>query len=295
MAKRTREAPGEDIVCLETLAAEIINGQPLKPKKPLGRYGKLQRIQPRALFLDTYQRYCSPRAIRELAERFRYEAAGAILVSRRQDGRYYIIDGQRRALAYVMLGLGEIVCYVVALTREEEAMIFFETNTNSRSLVGAAKFNALVEGQDEVAVNLLATLERYGIRAIARQKADSYALGAIMTVYKWAERDEDVDALLSFLVHCWPQSDDMLKEDTLKGVRAFGGHANKHLGFTLAHPDVVGRFRRAAHVVIHARAQALHMLFHGEVPVWRCFAEAMVEEWNVGRRSRALPVLVAAR
>lgn len=80
---------------------------------------------------EMYQRPIMKHA-RAIARNWDENKCDAIKVNYRNDGYFYVIDGQHRREACIMRGIDTLICVVyVGLTVKEEAEIFVDGNTNS--------------------------------------------------------------------------------------------------------------------------------------------------------------------
>lgn len=80
---------------------------------------------------DRYQRELKPgnwKAIRRIAEDFRWSRFSPVFVAPIEGGRFAIIDGQHRAHAAALCGFKEVPCQVVQMSLEEQAASFAAVN-----------------------------------------------------------------------------------------------------------------------------------------------------------------------
>lgn len=80
---------------------------------------------------ETYQRDLKPgnwKAIRRIAERFKWSRFSPVFVAPIEGGKYAVIDGQHRAHAAALCGFVEVPCQVVQMTPEEQAASFAAVN-----------------------------------------------------------------------------------------------------------------------------------------------------------------------
>lgn len=80
---------------------------------------------------DSYQRELkigNRKAIRKIAEGFRWSRFSPVFVSPCEGGRFAIIDGQHRTHAAKICGFSEVPCQIVHMTRQEQAAAFAAVN-----------------------------------------------------------------------------------------------------------------------------------------------------------------------
>ncbi len=88
----------------------------------------------------------------KIAKSFKPEEVGVLTVCKREDGFYYIADGQHRYLAMCKLGVKEIPCQVYeGLTLEDEANKYLHLNKERKQPKAIDSFMvALVAGNPEI-------------------------------------------------------------------------------------------------------------------------------------------------
>ncbi|WP_157384573.1 ParB N-terminal domain-containing protein [Nitratireductor soli] len=80
---------------------------------------------------DRYQRELKPgnwKAIRRIAENFRWSHFSPVFVAPVEGGRFAIIDGQHRTHAAALCGFEEVPCQIVQMTLDEQAASFAAVN-----------------------------------------------------------------------------------------------------------------------------------------------------------------------
>lgn len=80
---------------------------------------------------DGYQRVLQRsnwKAIKRIADQFRWSRFSPVLVAPVEGGKYAIIDGQHRTHAALLCGLDQVPCQVVQMSREEQAASFAAVN-----------------------------------------------------------------------------------------------------------------------------------------------------------------------
>lgn len=148
-----------------------------------------------------------------------------VLVSFR-DGKYYIIDGQHTALAIYELN-GEdpstlIYCDVrEGLTYVQEAQLFYDFNTNSRTPSAADKIWALVCAGNPDAVAFKDLIERCGY-AFGRKSA--YTINPIHTcwkIYNSPAGANRLENILTLIHDTWPNNTSAVNITMVDGLNMF--------------------------------------------------------------------------
>lgn len=147
----------------------------------------------------SYQRPVNEKRVAVMAASFNPVMFDAIIVSKRDDGFYYVVDGQHRIamLRTVFAGRDVLVpCRVVeGLTREQEAALYLALSIGQRPLTAHQRyFGALVaKASDAVAVD--ASVKRIG-RNVGKSSCDGKKeISCVETLYK---------------IHAWNVLDDTL-------------------------------------------------------------------------------------
>jgi len=114
-----------------------------------GDRGRYQKIGVGDLLVDhSYQRAeVSLLNTRGIAASFDWSAFGALVIMRRQSGKYYIVDGQQRWLAAKLRGdIRDVPCIVFHSDgREHEAQAFVALNVHRVTVKAVPKFLASAE------------------------------------------------------------------------------------------------------------------------------------------------------
>jgi hypothetical protein len=113
-----------------------------------------------------YQRPLDEDRVNQYVEKWKEEAVGAVVVSRRRDGSCYIIDGQHRVRAFVkMHGENASIDCVVhdGLTLEQEADLFSTMNGKRKQTAKGDWVKSRVAAGDPTWVEILKALNRVGV------------------------------------------------------------------------------------------------------------------------------------
>lgn len=145
--------------------------------------GQLAWIDKQLLRVDPeYQRTeaVSAKRVLSIANTWSWEACGTLTVSLRDDGHYYIIDGQHRWLAAMKRSIvAALPCIVFSNTGvSKEAESFVWSNTNRGHVREIDKFKAELKAGDKTAVAVMQAIENSGYR-ITTAASSSHAVACL--------------------------------------------------------------------------------------------------------------------
>lgn len=142
----------------------------LKVNPVLGSLPVLQFIPPKQLDIDpAYQRSietgASKSLIRKIAQFWNWDLCQPLVVSRREDGKLYVIDGQHRWEAAKLRGdIDQIPCVVVSYQNAaDEAASFVQLNQQRRPLQKLEIFAAAVASEDPESIEIREAIEGAGL------------------------------------------------------------------------------------------------------------------------------------
>ena len=199
------KAPGEDAIAWANRMADEVAASPSKPlpperqkafkermaapkpkpavrkqpyPAPLGRRPMIEWIPPAELTIDdAYQRTTENQAsqalIRRIAANFDWRLCTPLIVSRRADGRFVVIDGQHRTLAAKLRGMDDLPCCVFTYdSPEEEAKMFIAANRQRKPMNRLDDFHAAMAAADSEALAIHGIVAGAGL-TIARNTASA--------------------------------------------------------------------------------------------------------------------------
>ena len=123
------------------------------------------RLPLTALHVDRehYQRPFQEHRVRRMLAEFDSRLVGVLVVSRRKDGRDYVIDGQQRLATIRRRGYTHATRQVYeGLTLAQEAAMFARLDTDRVKLRTTDAFRARLTANDEAAVRVAATITQAG-------------------------------------------------------------------------------------------------------------------------------------
>ena len=163
--------------------------------------------------------------INDIIKDFDPNLLGIITVSYR-DGKWYIIDGQHRAIALNTIFGDEYLvdCKVIRnIPQQKESIYFVKLNDSSTPLQYADKAKGLFYGEDETIVTLSNLCKKngvdLGIFKDNRATADSRitAVKALVVTYKKIG-EEKTDRLIKLLNDTWDGKSTAFKQEMIKAV-----------------------------------------------------------------------------
>lgn len=216
MAVNRNPWPGELLHDIRTVAAGVLQSSP------------------------AYQREVNENRVRRIVRSFQPSAFGTILVARRSDGTYWVLDGLQRFTAAVRLGFTGLPCVVVESAGEaHEAELFRLTNQERTSVPRLTQFHARLTEGEPAAREIAQIIYSAGLE-IASAKKDRWpyvrAIGAIERCHRAG--GEWLGKSLRIITAAWPGDNDSIAGEMIEGVglffRSFAGIDEKRLRERLA-------------------------------------------------------------
>lgn len=143
---------------------------------------------------ESYQRELrgeSWRAIRRIAQQFRWSRFSPVFVAPIEGGRYAIIDGQHRTHAAAMCGFVEIPCQIVQMSPAEQAASFAAVNGLVTKVSIGQIFKAARAAADPLALECFGAVEAAGCRLMTantttaeKRPGEIYAVGLVRNLVK---------------------------------------------------------------------------------------------------------------
>jgi len=139
-----------------------------RPLKMVGQ--EYARVRLAELQIDhEYQRTLDEKRAQKIGEQYVPALFGVVVVAQRNDGVYYVIDGQHRVAGLVMSGHQDMEIAVQVhrgLTQSEEAMMFYELNMGRGNVRAFDQFKARVVGREPIATTIVGILTDLRLRAV---------------------------------------------------------------------------------------------------------------------------------
>lgn len=212
---------------------------------------------------EAYQRDINGAKVKQIVQNFDERQLRPIVVSSR-DGNFYVIDGQHRVVALRELKIPTIESEIYyGLTREEEALMFYQLNTNTRKSSPHESFNALLMADDEVArkVKEIASKYAFKIEKGARDNCIA-AVTKIQSIYKKYGYSL-LDMTLMICREAWNGDTECLQSKFLGGLAAFISIYQNDRNFS--YRNAVDKFRKVSANVVLREANADGSTTSGDV------------------------------
>lgn len=188
--------------------------------------GKLKQntdwLRVRDLRLDApYQRRMDQDRAQHIADEYDSNSFMVPVVSRRQDGSLWVMDGQHRITALRLMGWDDqmVLCEVrEGLTYEEEARLHVRLNRDRKKPTAMSEFNALLEAKDPMCLQVATICSDRGL-SITQERGDGgvSAVGALLTIYRRGGKNI-LEKTLDAITAAWGTSSDGYAADILKAV-----------------------------------------------------------------------------
>lgn len=227
---------------------------------------------------DSYQRRPDEWKIKRIASEWSWPAIGALIVAMRDDGKFYVVDGQHRALAAMRRADVETMpCIVFEMSdMMTEAQAFLDANTARKPLSALNKFNALLATGSKGAEMVVALAQQAN-----RQIGDSTPTGirCVGLLLKMANEDgprlQRIWPLITDLCHGMP-----ISETIVGGLYYVEGNATESVMSTRWRSRIAAI---GATKLLEGAAAAVAFYKKGGDKVW---AAGMVNVINRGLKNR---------
>lgn len=246
---------------------------------------ELRELSIDSLIIDPkLQRTLDRRRVKKIADDYDPEAVGVLTVSRRADGTYHIMDGQHRHAAARLVGVEKLMCRVfTGLSLAEEAKLFRLLNTTAKP-TNIDLFKIRVVEGDPVAVDVSRIVGKHGWDVeLSNSRAAFAATAAAERVYR--QDPAALEKAVSTVTRAWGHGRESVDNRIVEGVGLFFVRYGNTVDIDEL-IDKLSRFPGGAGALI-GRARGLQNIIGSKVA--QSLAEVVVELYNKGRRTRALP------
>lgn len=232
------------------------------------------------------QRTLNERRAQHIAQEIVREAIGSIVVSRRADGKLYIVDGQHRWRASVLAGLTTIMAEVHhELTQAQEAILFLIKNRESHKPRPIDEYHVGLTGGVPLFVDTERVLQKHGLTL---GSSSTNGVGAVSGVLQITDRygAEVFDRTLTVAEAAWGRSAESWDGMLLGGIGMFlGRHGELVNDVELA--KKVERFGSAAKWRSQILSESSRGGFNNSGTGSRISTayRGILGEWNKGRKT----------
>lgn len=204
---------------------------------------------------EKVQRYESEVVVQKIASKFDIKKVGLLTVSKREDGLYYIIDGQHRMKAASLNGVEELDSLVhTGLTIQDEANLFLALNKDRKLPTAIDNFKvAVTAGQAvECAVNNI--FEKYDISVDKKRKGILMTSPTVCVEIYTRYGEEALDYTLHTLLGAWGLG-------SIRGnaIRAMGSFLGQHIE-EIDIDDLINRLSKACFATVMQEVEKLKIV-----------------------------------
>lgn len=159
-----------------------------------GNSGIMTYVDPKNVSIDGYQRALEADRAQKIAENFNPHLFDPILLSKRKNGRMYIIDGQHRVIAAVIAKIDKVPARILmGLSREQEANLFVDAQLQRKPIRAFDRFNAKIIAQDPVFVGINKIVQKARFEIAPHSASNSprrlRCITLLIMIYKTAGKD----------------------------------------------------------------------------------------------------------
>lgn len=171
------------------------------------------------LKVDLYQKRVREHKVKSIVSEFNPVSLGLIHVSLREDGTYWIMDGQHRTEGLRRMGVKYVDCLVfTGLSYEDEASGFVGHHNISKP-TKIEEHKARVEAKEQTALNIERITNSIGLRIVAGGMTDT--IQSVTTLYNIYESNGEkiLTDVLTIVKEGFPNTDRPYSVAILKSVR----------------------------------------------------------------------------
>ena len=175
---------------------------------------------------EAYQRTMIGHQINKIAKRYDDDAFGSLLVGRRKDGTYWVVDGLQRLSAARKIGRKKVPCRIFESEGpQHEAAVFRKVNKDRSNVNAVALFKALLAEGDEEAIAIQDAVASVGLKIrVENGKGAAWpwikCVRSAQRCYGRGGADHLIDTL-RVICDCWGGEDDALRGDIIDGMSLF--------------------------------------------------------------------------
>lgn len=176
------------------------------------------KLPVRVLKVDRYQKKIRPKVVKQIVNEYNDSSFAPLQVSARDDGTFYVFDGQNRTEAAKKLGIDVVDCFVYyGMTYEEEAQAFLD-HQNASSPSKAEEHYGAVEALDARALVIENTLNNLGLR-IGNDNT-KYKIRTVSALYEIYDKQNSktLSDVLEIIKESFPEEDAPFSADMIKGI-----------------------------------------------------------------------------
>lgn len=253
-------------------------------KEPFHIFKQIMTLPAGALKSDAkFQREINSKRVAEIAANFN-ESKWDYPVIKIIDKEYQIQDGQHRVAAIIArFGKDTLIdCFVEKGEYQDAAIGFAEQDVGKKALSKFDKFNALVEGNDPVATDILRIVNSHGL--ILSNAVKNKAITAVGLCEKLYSKmgAYGFNRILKIITESFGTSKEALSSSTIRGVAAFLSHYAEGQDFQIN--TLISQLQKTTYSKLNLEASKRVCGSYDS-----SFALEMVKEYNkVARKNKRL-------
>ncbi len=244
--------------------------------------GEMRWISKHELFVDdAYQRTAFDTKIKLMTARWSWIACGVLIVALR-DGKYFVIDGQHRALASLRRSdITELPCIVFRTnTPSQEANGFLVANTHRKPVDAFGKHKAAIVAGDEVAVYVSDFANRLGLKFTPSLTGPGQIKSLAWCLKRAAEDRQRFERVLRLALDISNDDGVAVHKVLLEGLWSLDGKVDGGVAGARVRKKIV---EKGATVLVSSANKAAGYYGQSNGKVW---ATGMLGELNKGLRNR---------
>jgi hypothetical protein len=174
---------------------------------------------------EAYQRTVVRARVNHIKKHYDPDALGSICVGERNDGTFWIVDGQQRVTALKEMGIVRVSCDIFeSRGKSHEAQIFRQKNKHRTSVSARGNFKAALTEGDPQAIAIQATVESAGLSLMLEGGSKGWpqvcCVGALASIFEDGGA-EHLTRVLNVVCKSWKGESDALQGTILQGLGVF--------------------------------------------------------------------------
>lgn len=256
--------------------------------REIGDRPELEWVKVELIDVDSnYQREIKSHLVDKILRRFSWAKFGAVVLSRQEDGRFTIVEGQHRWKAATLHPDVDAVPAVIVSHKDlaGEAESFLAINRDRMAVTSVEQYWAGLTAGDDTAIAISKVLQSAGCDVVPAQGHYrpnlTNSIGAVERCLKRYGQGATRRALLVIRA-AWPNDAKALRGTMITALARII-RANEK---TISDPDLVEAIRPQSISKLTAHAEAFRKLSGGSAET--ALSKAIVELYNKGKRSNVI-------
>lgn len=243
------------------------------------------RISPSDILTDTsYQHPVNQKRVDKIAQNWDELLVNPPKVSHREDGKFYVFDGQHTIISWqIVHGNEPIMCRIYeGLTREDEKNLFVQQNGFSSQPTKIEKLRAEFNLGNKEVVDMVESAKLLGYTVVFNQKSNYpnsiAAVATLFNTYKMLGKDNYIN-VLTVMRNAWGSDKNATDGGIIKGI-AF---IYKYYSDNITNSKMIDALRKQTPDYYLREAKELSGSLEKRM------AKVMIKIYNSGKRTNRLP------